>query len=263
MNEPTTGEVVDESVAVSNSSTTEPTTNPADSQVTGTGTEGGEAATSTEAPSSASAGQNNQTEDENAALAKFAKGQGIEDLSELSDRELSLLKMARDNKSAFDKTKQQNQPKLDESSTDLSQLGDDATDVQKLAAKVANMEFSSKKAKFLEGKDATLEPVMAQIVADKRKEFGDDYARNLLNDLPTLYALAASQKPVDTSAAVEQARKEERTSMNQTLAAGASNAHATNSKPATPIKVTSEWVRNEYDPSNPEHRALVDAALAK
>ena len=259
MSESTTGEVVDESVAVSNSSTTEPTTNPAEQTVKDdSSTTTVETTTSTEA----SAGQNNQADDENAALAKFAKGQGINDLSELSERELSLLKMARDNKSAFDKSKQ-SQPKLDESSTELSQLGDDATDVQKLAAKVANMEFASKKAKFFEGKDATLEPVMAQIVADKRKEFGDDYARALLSDMPTLYALAASQKPVDTSAAVEQARKEERTSMNQTLSAGASDAHATASKPATPIKVTSEWIRNEYDPKNPEHRALVDAAMAK
>lgn len=259
MSESTTGEVVDESVAVSNSSTTEPTTNPAEQTVKD---ESSTTTVSTSESTETSAGQNNQADEETAALARFAKGQGINDLSELSERELSLLKMARDNKSAYDKTKQ-NQPKLDESSAELSQLGDDATDVQKLAAKVANMEFSAKKAKFLEGKDTSLEPVMAQIVADKRKEFGDDYARSLLNDLPTLYALAASQKPVDTSAAVEQARKEERTSMNQTLSAGSSDAHATNSKPATPIKVTSEWIRNEYDPSNPEHRALVDAAMAK
>lgn len=262
MPETTTEQVVDTSVA-DNSSTTEPTNNSADSQAqTETSTQGAQAP-STEAPSSASAGQNNQPEaDENAALAKFAKGQGINDLSELSERELSLLKMARDNKSAFDKSKQ-NQPKLEETSTSLATLGDDATDVQKLTAKVNNMEFASKKAKFLEGKDATLEPVMAQIVADKRQEFGDDYARALLNDLPSLYALAASQKPVDTSAAVEQARKEERNSMNQSLSAGAGGANATDSKPQTPIKVTSEWIRNEYNPANPEHRALVDAALAK
>ena len=142
-------------------------------------------------------------------------------------------------------------------------LGDDATDVQKLAAKVANMEFASKKAAFLDGKDATLEPAMAQIVADKRQEFGDDYARSLLNDLPTLYALAQSQKPVDTSAAVEQAKREERSSMNQSLSAGAGNADATSSKPQTPVKVTSEWIRNEYNPNNPEHRALVDAATKR
>ncbi len=253
MPEPTTEQVVDTSVA-DNSSTTEPTNTSADSTATT------EASTTTQPASTESASTTNG--DDDAALASFAKGQGINDLSELSDRERSLLKMARDNKSAFDKTKQ-SQPKLEETSTQLATLGDDATDVQKLAAKVANMEYSGKKTSFFEGKDATLEPVMSQIVADKRKEFGDDYARALLNDLPTLYALASSQKPADTSAAVEQARKEERTSMNQSLSASAGGANATSSKPATPIKVTSEWIRNEYDPSNPEHRALVDAATKR
>lgn len=260
MSETTTEQVVDTSVA-DNSSTTEPTTTSADSQAS---TENNtEQNTQIEAPSSASTEQTTTTEnDETAALAKFAKGQGINDLSELSEREISLLKMARDNKSALDKTKQ-NQPKLEETSTGLTQLGDDATDVQKLAAKVANMEFSGKKAEFLKGKDASLEPVMAQIVADKRKEFGDDYARALLADLPTLYGLAQLSKPADTSAAIEAAKRDERTSMNQSLSASAGGANATTSKPATPIKVTSEWIRNEYNPNDPEHRALVDAAMKR
>lgn len=255
MSESTTGKVEEQSVAVSNSSTTETTTNPAEQTVQDESTQ-----TSTSQATEASAGQNNQAGEDEADLAKFAKGQGINDLSELSERERSLLKMARDNKSALDKTKQ-NQPKLEESSTSLATLGDEATEVQKLAAKVADMEFTTKKNKFFEGKDASLEPVMAQVLAEKREQYGDDYARALLADMPTLYGLAQLQKPVDTSAAVEAARQEERTSMNQTLAAGASDAHATNSKPAAPIKVTAEWIRNEYDSSNPEHRALVDAAM--
>jgi len=259
MPEPTTGNEVDTSVA-DNSSTTDPAVQPADSQAT---TENNGGNTVEQPASTESATTNTQNaDDENAALAKFAKGQGINDLSELSERELSLLKMARDNKSAYDKTKQ-SQPKLEETSTQLSTLGDDATDVQKLAAKVANWEYREKKATFMQGKDASLEPVMAQIVSEKRAEYGDDYARNLLNDLPTLYALASAQKPADTSAAVEEARREERTSMNQTLAAGAGSAAATTSKPQTPIKVTSEWIRNEYNPNDPEHRALVDAAMKR
>lgn len=258
MPEPTTETVVDTSVA-DNSSTTEPTTTSADSQAT---TENNGGNTVEQPASTESAQPNTNADDENAALAKFAKGQGINDLSELSEREISLLKMARDNKSALDKTKQ-NQPKLEETSTSLAQLGDDATDVQKLAAKVANMEYKDKKSAFMAGKDATLEPVMAQIVAEKRAEYGDDYARSLLNDLPTLYALASSQKPADTSAAVEAARREERSSMNQSLTASAGGANATTSKPATPIKVTSDWIRNEYNPNDPEHRALVDAAMKK
>ena len=256
MNEATTGQVVDTSVA-DNSSTTDTTTTPADSQVTGNED------TSSQATSTASAEQNQSTEaDDNAALASFAKGQGITDLAELSAREISLLKMARDNKSAYDKTKQ-TQPKLDETSKNLATLGDDATDVQKLTAKVANMEFAATKNNFFTGKDAALEPVMAQIVADKRAQFGDDYARSLLQDLPTLYGLAQLQKPADTSAAAQAAREEERNSMNQSLAASGADAHATNSRPATPIKITDAWIENEYDSTNPEHRALLDAALKR
>lgn len=253
MEESTTGQVVDTSVA-DNSSTTETTTNPAEQSV--------QEATNSGDVSTQSAGQNNQTESEDADLAKFASGQGITDLSELSERERSLLKMARDNKSAYDKFKQ-NQPKLDEASTSLASLGDEATDIQKLSAKVANMEFAAKKGKFFEGKDASLEPVMSQIIAEKRQEFGDDYARNLLSDLPTLYSLAQLQKPNDTSAIVAAAKQEERNSMNQSLSASASSTRAMDSKPQSPTKITNEWIRNEYDPSNPEHRALVDAYINK
>ena len=258
MPEPTTGNEVGTSVA-DNSSTTETTVTPADSQAT-TENNGGN---TVEQPASTESAQTKtqNADDENAALAKFAKGQGINDLSELSEREISLLKMARDNKSAYDKTKQ-NQPKLEETSTQLATLGDDATDIQKLAAKVANMEYKEKKTAFMQGKDVSLEPVMARIVSEKRAEYGDDYARALLNDLSTLYSLASSQS-VDTSAAVEAARREERSSMNQSLTASAGGANATTSKPAAPIKVTSEWIRNEYNPNNPEHRALVDAAMKK
>lgn len=257
MPEPTTGNEA-ETLVADNSSTTNPAVTPADSQATTETNTAPEGVTVEQPASTESAPKTNTADDENAALAKFAKGQGINDLSELSEREISLLKMARDNKSALDKTKQ-SQPKLEETSTGLATLGDEATDVQRLAAKVANIEFKENKAKFLEGKDATLEPVMAQIVADARTELGDDAARSLIGNLPFLYSLAEGRKPADTSAAVEEARREERSSMNQSLSAGASDAHATNSKPATPIKVTSEWIRNEYNPKNPEHVALVDA----
>lgn len=256
MNEPTTGQVV-EPIVADNSSTTIPTTIPADSQVT-------EVASATgEATSNASAENKSTEADDGAALAKFAKGQGINDLSELSERELSLLKMARDNKSAFDKSKQ-TQPKLDESSKELSKLGDDASEVEKLAAKVQAMDYSNTKKSFFEGKDVSIEPVMAQIVAKIRDSGDENYARKLVNDLPMLYELATiGRGTTDTSAAIEAAKQEERNSMNKSLSAGASDAHATNSKPATPIKITSDWIRNEYDPKNPEHRALVDAATKR
>lgn len=253
MNEPTTGQVV-EPIVADNSSTTIPTTNPADSQVTEN------TSSNTGVATSNASAETNKTEDEDgAALAKFAKGQGINDLSELSERELSLLKMARDNKSAFDKSKQ-TQPKLDESSKELSKLGDDATVVEQLAAKVQAMEYNENKKSFFQGKDVSIEPVMAQIVAKVRDSGDIDYARKLVNNLPMLYELATiGRGTTDTSAAIEAAKQEERSSINKSLSAGASDAHAINSKPQTPIKVTSDWIKNEYNPNNPEHRAIVDA----
>ena len=81
-----------------------------------------------------------------------------------------------------------------------------------------------------------------------------------MSDLDGLYAMAQLKGgATDTSAAVEAAKREERSSMNQSLAASSADAHATSSKPAAPTKVTAEWIRNEYNPNNPEHVALVDA----
>ena len=255
MEESTTGNVVGTSVA-DNSSTTETTNAPAESQPTME-----ENISNDVQPVSDETAQTKPAGDD-ADLAKFAKGQGISDLSELSERELSLLKMAR-NKSAFDKSKQ-SQAKLDESSKSLAVLGDDATEVQRLSAKVQAMEFAANKKNFFSDKDTALEPVMAEIVAEKRQKFGDDYARVLLSDLDGLYAMAQLKGgATDTSAAVEAAKREERSSMNQSLAASSADVHATSSKPAAPTKVTAGWVRNEYDPTNADHRKIVDAAIKK
>ncbi len=256
MEESTTGNVVDTSVA-DNSSITETTNAPAESQPAM------EENVSNDVQPVSDETAHNKPAGDDAALAKFAKGQGISDLSELSERELSLLKMARDNKSAFDKSKQ-SQAKLDESSKSLAVLGDDATEVQRLSAKVQAMEFAANKKNFFSDKDTALEPVMAEIVAEKRQKFGDDYARVLLSDLDGLYAMAQLKGgATDTSAAVEAAKREERSSMNQSLAASSADVHATSSKPAAPTKVTAEWIRNEYDPTNADHRKIVDAATKK
>lgn len=255
MEQSTTGEVVATSIA-ENSSTIETTNTPAEQSVQENVTSDSNVEVSKQSA------EVKPTESEDTALAKFAKGQGINDLSELSERELSLLKMARDNKSALDKSKKV-QPKLDETSKELSVLGEDATEVQVLSAKVASMEFASKKADFFKGKDSTIEPIMEQIVAEARQELGDDAARGLLNNLPYLYKLASGGKTADTSAVIEAAKQEERTSINKSLAASSSDAHAISSKPASKIKVTPDWIRNEYNPSNPEHRALIDAMTKK
>ena len=57
-------------------------------------------------PSEASEGGQEPVPEVDDKLQSFAKGQGIDDINELSDRELKLLKIARDNKAEQDRTRQ-------------------------------------------------------------------------------------------------------------------------------------------------------------
>lgn len=197
-------------------------------------------------------------------LAKFAKSQGIEDLSQLSEREQKLLKVAHDNQKFA--RQQQTQPKVTDAT---AELGDGS-----IEAKVAQLEYKDVTNNFWNTKDGdkpkydrSLEGKMTQILYDKVEQLtpmigekeAKAYAFNLSRDLDTLYVMAAKesgafQPPVD----VEAIRREERESINKQLSAGAPNAHATQGGTTAPPKVTTEWIQNEYDPRNAEHRKLVD-----
>lgn len=182
-------------------------------------------------------GGENQTDD---GLAKFAKSQGVEDVSQLSARELQFLKIAHDNQKAFrEKT---NQPSIADESKNLGGTDDYDTVAEKF---------------FSENRDRSLEPKMLEVLAQKREQYGDDYARNLLQDLDGLYTLAQSspaQAPVDAEAI----RREERESINRQMSATAPTSHATQGQRESTSTVDENWIRTEYDPRNPEHRALVD-----
>src|SRR5690606_11529170 len=113
------------------------------------------------------------------------------------------------------------------------------------------------------GRDDSLAPVMSEILEEKKAQYGADYARVLSQDLSLLYDLAqvrngATKPAVDPEAI----RREERESINKQISASAPAHHATvntlgDSKP----QLTPEWFANVYQPSNPEHRKLVDEAF--
>jgi hypothetical protein len=108
---------------------------------------------------------------------------------------------------------------------------------------------------------------MARILKDKKAELipligekqAKDYCFNLSRDLNTLYIQAQVESGTyNPQAAIEEARREERDSIKRKLNAAPEGAHAvqtsTNSKP----KITVEWIRNEYNSKNPEHRKMID-----
>lgn len=218
-------------------------------------------------------GQQTQTQEKGGdsttddGLAKFAKSQGIEDLSQLTEREQKLLKVAHDNQKYAREQGNKPQPKVTDATADL---GDGTTE-----ARVAQLEYERTTDRFWsaqgdDGKpkyDRSLEGKMTKILYDKVEQLtpmlgeaeAKKYAFSLSRDLDTLYTMAAKengafQPPVD----VEAIRREERESINKQLSAGAPNAHATQGGQSPAPKVTPEWITNEYDPRNPEHRKLVD-----
>jgi hypothetical protein len=80
--------------------------------------------TTTVEPSVPSEGGEKPVPEVDDKLLSFAKGQGIEDVSELSERELKLLKVARDNQAEF----QRNRQKATELEKNLSQVSDESAE---------------------------------------------------------------------------------------------------------------------------------------
>jgi hypothetical protein len=211
-----------------------------------------------------------QTTDD--GLANFAKSQGIEDLSQLNEREQKLLKIAHDNVKAYREKSKTNNAKV----TDVTEgLGDGS-----IESEVAQLKYERTTDKFWSqtGEDGSvkydksLEPVMVDLLKQKIEELtptlgeaeAKKYAFNLSRDLGTLYVMAQNQngafKPQIDAEAI---RREERESINKKLSAGAPNTHATQGGNTPAPKITSEWIRNEYDPRNPEHVKLVDEFYGK
>jgi hypothetical protein len=198
-------------------------------------------------------------------LAKFAKSQGIEDLSELTEREQKFLKVAHDNQKA---ARSNTGPKVTDAVEGLDTLPDDATEVQRLSSKFAQLEYEKQTDKFwADGRDRSLEPTMVQILQDKVKELtpslgeagAKSYVKTLSRDLDTLYGMASLRSgAADPDAAKEEGRREAITSIKKASNAAPAPAHAVSSSPSTP-KIDADWIANTYDPSNKEHVALVDS----
>lgn len=192
-------------------------------------------------------------------LAKFAKSQGF-DPENLTDGERRALKLAHDNQKAY-RTKA-NETKVAESTAGL---GGDVTkdEIQAFQQEFRTYQAQRKAESFFkeDGRDDTLAPVMSEILEEKKAAYGPEYARVLSEDLTLLYDLAQVKRGAKPSVDAEAIRREERESINQKLTASTTAQHAqTNTLTGGKTKVTAEWIRNEYDPRNPEHLAIMQEA---
>ena len=181
-------------------------------------------------------------------LAKFAKSQGVEDVSQLSDRELQFLKIAHDNQKAF--REKGSQASIADATKNLG-----GTDIESRLAQLESEKATDKF--FSDGRDRSLETKMVEILNEKKEQYGKEYAMNLSRDLDALYGLAQVRAGA-SSVDAEAIRREERESINRQMSATAPTSHATQGQRQTGGQIDENWIRNEYDPRNPEHRVLVD-----
>ncbi len=190
-------------------------------------------------------------------LAKFARSQGF-DPDNLTDGERRALKIAHDNQK-FARSQKVAEAKASVEGDQVSrdELAAFQAEFRQYQAQKQAEEFFSQ-----EGRDDSLAPVMSEILEEKKAQYGPEYARTLSTDLNLLYDLArikqgAVSNPVDADAI----RREERESINQQISAASNSQHAqVNTMSTAPTKITAEWIRNEYDPRNPEHIELMEKA---
>lgn len=194
-------------------------------------------------PSDTSEGGEKPVPEVDEKLLSFAKGQGIEDVSELSERELKLLKVARDNQAEF----QRNRQKATELEKNLSQASDDiAEDIAiqtgqdpELIKRLQRIEVRDQVRDFWDSNpDAKqYEAQMIEIVQAKP---------HLAGDLESLYATALV-KSGSLDAVKSQGKREALESLAQKQQATAPIGNATNSGTAPKAKPFGELSIKEME----------------
>lgn len=205
---------------------------------------------------------------EDAGLAKFAKSQGIDDVSTLTEREKSLLKAAHDNVKNYRKSAEEkaNERKLNDEVDELTKPKEGDSEVQALKQQMARYEARNTTNEFWNKNqdDKQYESKMAEILAEERKNYGDAAAWALAQNLPRLLREAkAAAGAFDSDAARDAGRREERERLRKAQEGGADVAHASQGTSQGSPKIDRDWVENTYDPNNPEHQKKLDEAIQR
>jgi len=198
-------------------------------------------------------------------ITAFAKSQGY-DPTTLTANEKKLLTQLK--KNSAEKRKEieaGNSKKLDKEVTDL--YAPEGTDrIADIEKRQALLDARQQKQDFWDQnpEDRAYEAKMAEILLKEKEDFGPDAARQLAKNLPRLLREAKfAEGAFDSDAARDAGRREEREELRKKQEAGADSAHASTSSASGDTKINAEWVENEYDPFNPEHRKMLDAAVAR
>lgn len=187
-------------------------------------TPSGEQPTSTEEGDQASLPTQNDVDEK---LKSFAKGQGIDDVSELSDRERSLLKAAYDNKAAADRNFQRSNELEKATNINDDQVAQDATPEERENVRLRNIELRMEIQGWkLQNPDKTaLEGEMVKILADPNKKALVQGGYLSLDDV---YSLAKASAPDNSEQVKSQAKREALESLAHKQQAAVPTGSATN-----------------------------------
>lgn len=198
---------------------------------------------------------NNETSEYDEKLAKFAKSQGIEDLSEATDREKSLLKVAYDNRVAARSKKPQGEVK---DAVEKLYSGD-ANRLNRLEARLATQDFFSRTEGARE-----FEPEMIKLILQEQETYGEDAAKHLASNLPRLLQLAKLEAGAyDSDAARESGRRDEREKLRKRQEGSANGGNASSSINNSKSKLTRESIDAMSEDEYAERREEIDAAISR
>ena len=211
------------------------------------------------------------TEDEpnkvDADLKRFAKSQGYKDeeLEDLSPREVKALTIAR-------KQVQETRKKLELENKGAIEKEVNGIDKESELGDREYFEFRLKQRDMIDNireywrtnpDDAKYEAEAVAILQEEKERYGTDAMLRLADNMPRLVREAkAAAGAFNPEVYAEQGRKEERERLNKLQSGSADGAHATTTDTPSKDEVTADWVKNEYDPTNAEHRAKLDAFMA-
>jgi len=216
----------------------------------------------TEQPDQDSDSQDSTEEEKDNGLAKFAKSQGF-DPDNLTDGEKKALKIAQDNQRALRQRMEASKPSEIEKSIKGVDSSSDMSDREYTDFRLnqQNMVLNVRQYWAENPDDRQYEKEAVAILQKEKELYGDAAQMRLAQDMPRLVREAKfAAGAFDEKAIVAKAQKEERERLKKEQEGGADSLNATQPS-STSSKNMQEWIRDEYDPSNPEHRAKVDAYL--
>lgn len=204
-------------------------------------------------------------------LAKFAKAQGIEDTSELSERELRLLKVARDNQRSARESKKEDKDALDSAVDDIHKPTEGSEDEdeftketritrEEIAQLKANQRLSDFYRRHGDAEDYAKE--MKEILIEEKDANGIDAARFLSTNLDRLLVLAKDRRGNnDADVARETGRREAYGEIRRKQEAGGEHGQASSSSSGAK-KLTREAIAAMPDDEYAKRRDEIDAAIA-